>query len=84
MRHIYQEYRSDAIRYFSKERKINDAGIGGAACNDHLRFVRIREGFDLLVINQMILLPDAVLHRVKPLSRHVGRCAVREVSACGQ
>ena len=84
MRHIDQENRSHAIRNFPKARKINDAGICGAACDDHLRCVRISEGFDLLVINQMILLPDAVLHRIKPLSRHVGRCAVGKVSAGGQ
>ena len=47
-------------------------------------FLRARQPFQLLIVQQPVVAPDAVLHGAEPLARQIGRRAVGQVAAGGE
>ena len=60
------------------------ARIARAASNDDLGLMLVREAFDCLHVDGLVLRLHAVGNDLEPLARHVGRRAVREMAACGE
>ena len=60
------------------------ARIGRAAGDDHLRLILFRQPLDLVEVDEMVVLPDAILDGVEPFARLGGRGAVGQVAAGGE
>ena len=84
VRHVGDHRRPDALRDLADPREIDDARIRARADHDHLRFVFLCEARQLVVIDALIVLADAVRNDRVELAREIQRMAVREVSAVRQ
>ena len=81
MRHVDHQIGADRIRDLAKAPEIPDARIGGAAGEDELRLVGVRDPLDLVIVEQLVLAPHAIGHDLEPFPAHVDRRAVRQVPA---
>ena len=79
--HVDVEQRADLLGDAREALEVDDPGIGRTAGDDHARLVLPGQRLDLVEVDQAVFLAHAVLHRVEPLAREVGRGAVRQVSA---
>ena len=84
MRHIHHELGADAVGDLAEAAEIDDARIGRAARDDHLRSVLLGQCTDLVHVYSVIVAAHAVRHHLEPLAGHVDRRAVGEMAAGGQ
>ena len=84
MRHVDQEDGADRIGDLAEARKIDDARIGAAARDDHLRLVLFGQAGQLVVIDALVVAAHAVGNHLIGLARKVERMAVRQVAAVRQ
>ena len=80
MRHIHQEIGTNHIGNGPELLEIQNPRDRGSARDDHLGLVFLRQRFDLVVVGQQVIFPNAVLDRVEPFAGLVGPCAVCEMS----
>ena len=81
MRHIDHEDGADRIGHPANAGEVDHARIGGAAGDDQLRLFGVRHRLQLVVIQQPVFDPDAILDGAEPFAGHVGAGAVGEVAA---
>ena len=62
-------------------REVDDARVGARADHDHLRLVLVREPLELVVVDPLVVLADAVGDDRVELAGEVERVAVRQVAA---
>ena len=74
----------DALRDLADPREIDDARIRARADHDHLRLVLLGEALQLVVVDALVVLTDAVRNDRVELAREIQRMAVREVAAVRQ
>ena len=79
--HVDQEKRADLVANHSESRKIEMARISRAAGNDQLRPVLLRQSFDLVEVDQMIVLAHSILDSVEPFAGLGRRSPVSQVAA---
>ncbi len=84
MRHIDHQIRAHLIGNRAEAGKVDLARNGRAAGNDQLGVMFQRQRLDLIVVDQVVLRPHPVLHRMKPLARLVRGRPMRQVPARGQ
>ena len=65
-------------------REVDHARVGAGADHDHLRLVLVGEPLQLLVVDPLVVLADAVGDDLVELAGEVQRVAVREVAAVGE
>src|SRR3546814_8348564 len=61
--------------------EIDEAWIGRAARDDHPGLVLKRHRLKRVIVYQVAVLVDAILHGVEPFARQRGPCAMRQVPA---
>ena len=81
MRHVDHQIGADRIGDLAETLPVPDARIGGAAGEDQLRLVLVRQPLDLVHVEQMVVLAHAVGDDLEPFAGHVDRRAVRQVAA---
>ncbi len=64
--------------------EVEMARVGRAAGDDQLGPVLLRESLDLVEVDEVVVLADAILDRVEPFARLGGRRAVGEMTARGE
>ena len=84
MRHIDHEIGADLVGDLAEAAEIDDARIGRAAGDDHLRPVLLGQPLDLVHVDQMVVAAHAVRHRLEPAARQIDRRAVGEMAAGGE
>ena len=84
VRHVHDHRRADGLRDGADAREVDHARVGAGADHDHLRLVLVRELLELLVVDSLVVLADAVGHDRVELAGEVERVAVREVAAVRQ
>ena len=75
---------ADFIGDLAQAGEVDDARIGGRACDDHLRLVFEGEFFEGVVVDALVSLGHAVGNDVEILARDIDGRAVREVPAVGE
>ena len=84
MRHVDQEKRADLVADRAEAGEIEVTRISRAAGNDQFRPMLLGEPLDLVEIDQVIVLPDAILHGVEPFARLRRRSTVSQMPARGE
>src|SRR4051794_14856631 len=84
MRHVDEQQRTNLIANRAEAGEVEMARVGRAAGDDHLRAMFLREAFDLVEIDQMVVAPDAVLDGIEPFARLRRRSAVGQVTTRGK
>ena len=84
VRHVGHHGGADFFRDGAYAREIDDARIGAGADHDHLRPVLFGELLELVVIDPLVLLADAVRHDRVELAGKIQRMPVREMPAVRQ
>ena len=84
MRHVDEQQRADLVADRAESGEIEMPRIGRAAGDDHLGPMLFGQPLDLVEIDQMVVLADAILDRVEPFARLGRRRAVGEVPAGGE
>ena len=81
MSNVHHEVCADLLCNLAKAREIDDTRISRSARNDHLRLLLHGDSFELVIIDRLCVLRDAVRNDVKVLAAHVNRAAVCQVTA---
>ena len=81
VRHVDHQIGADRVGDLAEALPVPDARIGGAAGKDQLRLGLVRLPFDLIHVEQMVVLAHTVGDDLEPLAAHVDRRAVRQVPA---
>ena len=81
MRHVDHEQRAHLVGDRTEFREIDLPRIGGAAGDDQLGLMLLRQPLDLVEVDQMRFGVHAILHRVEPLAAHRRARAVGQVAA---
>ena len=81
VRHVGEDRRADAIGCRADAREIDDARIRARADDDHLRLVLVGEPIELVVVDPLVGLADAVRDDRVELAGEVQRMAVGQVAA---
>ena len=84
MRHVDHQLGADAVGDLAEAAEVDDARIGRAAGDDHLRPMLLREPRHLVHVDAVVVAPHAVGHRLEPLAGHVDRRAVGQMAAGGE
>ena len=84
MRHVDHQLGADAVGDLAEGAEVDDARIGRAAGDDHLRLVLLRKLAHLVHVDAVVVAAHAIRHRLEPLARHVDRRAVAEMAAGGE
>ena len=84
VRHVDHQLGADAVGDLAEGAEVDDARIGRAAGDDHLRLVLLRQLAHLLHVDAVVVAAHAIGHRLEPLARHVDRRAVAEMAAGGE
>ena len=84
MRHVDHEIGANLVGDLAEALEVDGARIGRAAGDDHRRLVLARELLDLVIVDEMVVGPDAILDGIEPLAREVRRRAVGEMAAGGE
>ena len=84
MRHVHHEIRADLVGHTADAGKVDEARIGGTAGDDQLWLLRARQPLQLLIVQQSVIAPNAVLHGAEPFAGQVGRRAMGQVAAGGE
>ena len=84
VRHVGEDRRADAIGRDANAREIDHARVGAGADDDHLRMMLVSQPIDLVVVDPLVGLPDAVGDDRVQLAREVEGVAVRQVAAVGE
>ena len=81
VRHVDHQVGADLVGDGAEGGEVDDARIGAAAGDDHLRLVLAREAPHLVHIDAVVLPAHGVGHDLEPLAGQVDRRAVRQVAA---
>ena len=84
VRHVGDDRRADGATDVAHALEVEDAGIGAGADHDHLRLVLVRQPLELVVVDPLIVLADAVGDDRVELAGEVERMAVGEMAAVGE
>ena len=84
MRHVDHEIGADLVGDLAETAEIDDARISRGAGDDHLGPVLFRQPLDFLHVDQMVIAPHTVGHRLEPAPRQIDRRAVGEMAAGGE
>ena len=77
MGHVDHECRANLVGDGTEARKVDVARIGRTAGDDQGRLMLLGQSLYLVEIDQMIVLPDAILNGVEPFAGHCRLGAVR-------
>src|SRR5690348_10567666 len=83
MCHVDHEDRSDFVADLAEAREIEVPRVGRSAGDDQLGLMLLREPLDVVEVDEMIVLADAILDGVEPFARLRRRGAVRQVATRG-
>ena len=81
MRHVDHQPGPDRIGDLAEPLPVPDPGIGGAAGQDQLGLVLMRQPLDLLHVEQVVVAAHAVGDHLEPFAGHVDRRAMGQVTA---
>ena len=81
VRHIDHQQASGLVSDVAQSGEVDDAGIGGGARDDQLRPDLKRLALECVIVDDLLVLRDAVRHEVEVLAGHVDRAAVRQMAA---
>ena len=81
MRHVGDDRRADVAADRADALEVDHARIGARADHDHLRLVLVREPLELVVVDPLVVLADAVGDDGVELAGEVQRMPVRQVAA---
>ena len=81
VRHVDHQVGADLVGDLAEGGEVDDARIGAAAGDDHLRPVLAREAPHLVHVDAVVLAAHRVGHHLEPLARQVDRRAVRQMPA---
>ena len=84
MRHVDHKIGAHLIGDLAEAAEIDDARIGRAAGDDHFRPVLLGEPLDLLHVDQVIVAPHAIGHRLEPAAGQIDWRAVGQMAAGGK
>src|SRR5437588_12337575 len=84
VRHVHEKERADGLGGFAHALEIDNPRIGAGAGHNHFRLVLVRELVDLVVIDALVFLSNAVSHELVHAAGKIQRMAVREVAAMRQ
>ena len=84
MRHIDHEVRADGIGDLTELGKVDLAGIGGGAREDHLGLALLRDAIELIVVDLLGLIVKGVGDLMEILTGDVDRAAVGQMAAVGE
>ncbi len=84
VRHVDDEERADFVGNLAHAGKVEGAGIGAAAANDHLGLFALGNLFELVVVDDLGILADAVAGDAVQLAGKIQLVAVGEVAAMRQ
>ena len=81
VRHVGEHHRADPIGGGADAREVDDARVGAGADDDHLRLVLVGEPVELVVVDPLVFLPDAVRHDRVEHPGEIERVSVGQVAA---
>ena len=81
VRHVHDHRRADAPGDFGDAREVDDARIGAGADHDHLRLVLVGQPRELVVVDPLVVLANAVRDDRVELAGEIQRMAVRQMPA---
>ena len=84
VRHVGEDFRADAVGGRADAREIDDPRVRARADDNHLRFVRLGQPVQLVVVEALVVLAHAVGHDGVEQAGEVQRVAVRQVTAVRQ
>ena len=84
VRHIDHEVRADGIGDLTELGKVDLAGIGGGAREDHLGLALLRDAIELIVVDLLGLIVEGVGDLMEILTGDVDRAAVGQMAAVGE
>ncbi len=84
VRHVGENRRADSVGRDANAREIDHARIRAGADDDHLRTMLVGQPIDLVVVDLLVRLPDAVRNDRVQLPREIERMAVRQMAAVRQ
>jgi hypothetical protein len=67
--HVHEQDGADFVSDLPEACEIEVARIGRSTGNDHFRLMFFRQAFDLVEIDQMVVLAHAILNGIEPLAR---------------
>src|SRR5690606_5339226 len=82
--HVDHEVSAHLIRDPAEAFEVQDPGVGGAAGDDHLRLMLVRQALDLIEVDQAILAAHSVLYGIEPLAGDIGSGPVSQVPPGGK
>jgi hypothetical protein len=82
--HVHDHLRADCLGDDGDAGEVDHTRIRARAHHDHLRRVLMRAAFELVVVDALVVLANAVGDDRVQLAGEVQRVAVREVAAMGQ
>ena len=83
MRHIYHEEGVHLLRDLADALEVDDAGISGSTCYDHLRLYFLRLLLESIIVDQSFCI-NTIRNKVVQLTGHIDRCAVGQMTAIRQ
>jgi hypothetical protein len=84
VRHVHHEDRADLVGDLAEALEIEDARIGRAPGDDHLRAALTGEARNLVHVDPMVVAAHAVGHHLEPLAGDVDGRAMGEMPAGGE
>ena len=82
--HVDPQASANLVRNLTHCFEINHAWVSRATSDQHAWLVLFRQIFDLVVINQAILLANTIVNRLEPLTRQVDFRAMAQVTTVVQ
>ena len=79
VRNISQHVGSDTLGDRAHARKIDDSGVGAGSHRDHFGTVLLSKCFELIVVNQFVLMAHTVMNHIKKFTGEIRLVAVRQV-----
>ena len=73
MRHVDEQISADRVADLAEALEVDDARIGRAAGDDHLRLVLVGEPLDLFHVDALVVAAHVIGHRLEPLAGQVDR-----------
>ena len=66
MSHVDHQISADLVGNLAEAAKVDDARIGRAAGDDHLRPMLFGQPLDLIHVDEVVIAPDAIGHDFEP------------------
>ena len=80
MRHVHHQIGTDFVGNVAEAAKVDDARIGRATGDDHLRMMLFGEPLNLIHVDEVIVAAHAVRHHLEPAAGQVDRRTVGEMA----